>query len=167
MDEVMAIRTSKRSNQSTHQHDDQETLLGNHDLSNRITELELLLSNSNKILEISRAREKKLALALEEFGVNVSLVTDVENGGSAESAFILDCPLEPNLTFFQSLLDRGGWLVGLLIFQSCSSFILAANEELLVAHPSIVYFLTMLVGAGMFISVFCMYDTEEEEYRVE
>ncbi|GMH58726.1 hypothetical protein TrLO_g10938 [Triparma laevis f. longispina] len=44
--------------------------------------------------------------------------------------------------------DRGKWLVGLLVLQSCSSFILAANEALLQRHPAIIYFLTMLVGAG-------------------
>ena len=32
--------------------------------------------------------------------------------------------------------------------QSCSGFILARNELLLEAHPVIIYFLTMLVGAG-------------------
>ena len=62
---------------------------------------------------------------------------------------VLYCPLEPpGTTFCQSLFDRGGWLVGLLIFQSCSSFILSNNEELIRDHPSIVFFLTMLVGAG-------------------
>jgi hypothetical protein len=39
-------------------------------------------------------------------------------------------------------------LTGLLVFQSCSSFILSSNEELIRDHPSIVFFLTMLVGAG-------------------
>jgi Mg/Co/Ni transporter MgtE len=60
----------------------------------------------------------------------------------------LICPMEPNVTFLQSLYDRSSWLIGLLIFQSCSSYILAANIELLERHPSIIYFLTMLVGAG-------------------
>lgn len=54
--------------------------------------------------------------------------------------------LEP--TYYQSLLDRGAWLVGLLILQSFSSFILKNNEELLQRHAVIVRFLTMLVGAG-------------------
>jgi Mg/Co/Ni transporter MgtE len=53
-----------------------------------------------------------------------------------------------NLSFYSSLLDRGGWLIGLLFFQSCSSFILSANQELIKDHPAIIYFLTMLVGAG-------------------
>ena len=44
--------------------------------------------------------------------------------------------------------DRAGWLVGLLVLQSCSSFILARNEALLESHLVIVQFLTMLVGAG-------------------
>jgi cation transporter-like permease len=52
------------------------------------------------------------------------------------------------MTFYAAVKDRSTWLVGLLIFQSCSSFILARNEALLQQHPVIVYFLTMLVGAG-------------------
>merc|ERR1711865_55316 len=52
------------------------------------------------------------------------------------------------LTFCQSLTDRAGWVIGLLIFQSLSSFILARNESLLQHHGVIVQFLTMLVGAG-------------------
>ena len=51
-------------------------------------------------------------------------------------------------TFKGSLIDRGGWLIGLLMCQSCSSFILQGNQELLEDHPAIIYFLTMLVGAG-------------------
>jgi len=51
-------------------------------------------------------------------------------------------------SFFISLRDRSSWLVGLLVFQSCSSFILARNDALLQRHPVIVHFLTMLVGAG-------------------
>lgn len=58
------------------------------------------------------------------------------------------CPIEPNLSFFAALRDRAYWLVGLLAFQSCSGFILARNEALLQNHPVVVYFLTMLVGAG-------------------
>lgn len=44
--------------------------------------------------------------------------------------------------------ERAGWLVGLLILQSMSSFILAQNEALLEEHMVIIRFLTMLVGAG-------------------
>lgn len=43
---------------------------------------------------------------------------------------------------------RAGWLVMLLGFQSCSSFILERFELLIKSHPVIIYFLTMLVGAG-------------------
>lgn len=53
-----------------------------------------------------------------------------------------------NMTFFSSLTDRTKWLVGLLVLQSMSSFIIANNEALLQHHPVIVQFLTMLVGAG-------------------
>ena len=47
-----------------------------------------------------------------------------------------------------SLRTRATWLLGLLVCQSCSSFVLADNEALLVAHPTVIYFMTMLVGAG-------------------
>jgi cation transporter-like permease len=52
------------------------------------------------------------------------------------------------LPFCKKIADRAGWLVGLLVFQSLSSFILARNESLLQHHAVIVQFLTMLVGAG-------------------
>lgn len=58
------------------------------------------------------------------------------------------CPIEPDVSFRDALRDRALWLVGLLVMQSCSSFFLARNEELLTSYPTIVYFLTMLVGAG-------------------
>lgn len=58
------------------------------------------------------------------------------------------CPLEPDIAFKDALRDRAKWLIGLLAMQSMSGFILARNEQLLQAHPIIVYFLTMLVGAG-------------------
>eukprot|EP00542_Grammatophora_oceanica_P009513 CAMPEP_0194031690 /NCGR_PEP_ID=MMETSP0009_2-20130614/4799_1 /TAXON_ID=210454 /ORGANISM="Grammatophora oceanica, Strain CCMP 410" /LENGTH=215 /DNA_ID=CAMNT_0038671909 /DNA_START=1 /DNA_END=648 /DNA_ORIENTATION=- len=58
------------------------------------------------------------------------------------------CPIEPTVSFLDALKDRALWLVGLLAFQSCSGFILARNEALLENHPTIIYFLTMLVGAG-------------------
>lgn len=58
------------------------------------------------------------------------------------------CPIEPSVSFVDALRDRAYWLVGLLAFQSCSGFILSRNEALLETHPVIIYFLTMLVGAG-------------------
>lgn len=58
------------------------------------------------------------------------------------------CPVEPDISFKEALQTRAKWLIGLLAMQSMSGFILARNEELLKAYPVIVYFLTMLVGAG-------------------
>lgn len=43
---------------------------------------------------------------------------------------------------------RAGWLVMLLMFQSTSSLILERFELLIKTHPVVIYFLTMLVGAG-------------------
>ena len=66
-------------------------------------------------------------------------------GGLAAAA---ECADEPAGEFYGALQARASWLVGLLVLQSCSSFILEGSDALLSTHPSIVYFLTMLVGAG-------------------
>jgi len=48
----------------------------------------------------------------------------------------------------QKFWHRAGWLVGLLMFQSMSSLILEYFDILIRKHPIVIYFLTMLVGAG-------------------
>ena len=58
------------------------------------------------------------------------------------------CPVEPTVSFGEALRDRAYWLVGLLLMQSFSGIILSRNEALLADHPVIIFFLTMLVGAG-------------------
>jgi Divalent cation transporter len=55
---------------------------------------------------------------------------------------------DANIGFGSMILDRAGWLVGLLVLQSMSSFIIQRNESMLQRHLVIVRFLTMLVGAG-------------------
>ena len=45
------------------------------------------------------------------------------------------CPLEPTISFGAALRDRAYWLVGLLVLQSLSGFILSRNEALLENHP--------------------------------
>mmetsp|Transcript_20615 Transcript_20615/g.51254 ORF Transcript_20615/g.51254 Transcript_20615/m.51254 type:complete len:390 (+) Transcript_20615:289-1458(+) len=59
-----------------------------------------------------------------------------------------ECPIEPAVSFGEALRDRAYWLVGLLIMQSLSGIILSRNEMLLANHPVIIYYLTMMVGAG-------------------
>ena len=59
-----------------------------------------------------------------------------------------ECPVEPRISFGEALRDRAYWLVGLLIMQSLSGIILSRNEMLLANHPVIIYYLTMMVGAG-------------------
>lgn len=44
--------------------------------------------------------------------------------------------------------SRGRWLLGLLLLQSLSSFVLDSYQQLLRDHTVVVLFLTMLVGAG-------------------
>ena len=50
--------------------------------------------------------------------------------------------------FKDQIKERGGWLIGLLFLQSCSSFIIQYNEKFLQDNMVLVQFLTMLVGAG-------------------
>lgn len=120
------------------------------DMQDKIGELEGVVESLKKQLVASQHRENKLTNALEDFGVSTSIIFDIETADQkldfSDRRFT--CPLEPQLSFSQSLFDRAGWLIGLLVFQSCSSFILSANEEMLRDHPTIVFFLTMLVGAG-------------------
>lgn len=108
---------------------------------NRISELEILVASFRQMLEISRNREKKLVDALAKCGGNI----DLENGSSSKTIVVQDNSSQDDSG---SLLDRGGWLVGLLIIQSCSSFILSANNHLFTKHPTIIFFLTMMIGAG-------------------
>lgn len=77
---------------------------------------------------------------------STSLSTEDECSDNKYDAFT--CPIEPDVSFGDALRDRAYWLCGLLAMQSLSGFILSRNEVLLQNHPVIIYFLTMLVGAG-------------------
>lgn len=119
--------------------------------SHRIQELETTVSSLRQLLDTSRSREKKLACKLEDLGCSITL--DIESGAyhtqlTPGELSYGTCPLEPNISVTSALIERGGWLVGLLFFQSFSSFILSSHESLLSGHPSIIFYLTMLVGAG-------------------
>lgn len=103
-----------------------------------VERMEITINNLRQQLDISRNREKRLATALEISGYQVKL--DAPDNESEN--------LTTFSSFFASYLDRGSWLVGLLIFQSFSSIILQSNEDLLKNHPTIIQYLTMLIGAG-------------------
>lgn len=110
------------------------------ELTNRNAELETLVSSLKHMLDISRHREKKILLALDANGGTIKLDFDRDD--------ILDEGHNKEAPFVRNMIDRACWLIGLLIFQSGSSFILEYNEKILQTHPTIIYFLTMLVGAG-------------------
>eukprot|EP00540_Astrosyne_radiata_P014003 CAMPEP_0116842526 /NCGR_PEP_ID=MMETSP0418-20121206/11569_1 /TAXON_ID=1158023 /ORGANISM="Astrosyne radiata, Strain 13vi08-1A" /LENGTH=384 /DNA_ID=CAMNT_0004473153 /DNA_START=163 /DNA_END=1318 /DNA_ORIENTATION=- len=102
--------------------------------------------NEDLRFEVERIREENERLrqqqdmVLERFEHgDDNMMTDLEDSA---------CPIEPTLSFVDAIKDRSAWLVGLLVLQSCSGFILSRNEDLLAHHPTIIYFLTMLVGAG-------------------
>lgn len=77
---------------------------------------------------------------------------EIEEEEEDEQDGVMEKRKEPvsheNMPFCRAIYDRGGWLVGLLVLQSMSSFIIKRNEGLLQQHGAIVQFLTMLVGAG-------------------
>lgn len=102
-----------------------------------------------------RIRQQMLELELEEERL-ISQLSDVRRRQEAISNVAcsdMACDLELEdmgvpQTFASSLSRRASWLIGLLCFQSASSIILERSEVLLNNHPQIVFFLTMLVGAG-------------------
>lgn len=121
-------------------------------IMNRNEELETLVVSLKQLLHKCRYREKKILVALQNFGGDAALI-DLENYflTEAEEQLMNDATsigFFDKSTFLQNMVNRSGWLIGLLIFQSCSSFILSSNESLIQKHPNIIYFLTMLVGAG-------------------
>lgn len=62
---------------------------------------------------------------------------------------IRKAPLNPGKEgVVREVMNRGRWLVGLLVLQSSSSFILDKYQELIKEHLVVTLFLTMLVGAG-------------------
>lgn len=61
---------------------------------------------------------------------------------------VLDSAAPAPRTTIDEALSRGRWLVGLLVLQSSSSFILDSYQDLIRQHLVVTLFLTMLVGAG-------------------
>lgn len=106
---------------------------------------------AKKLLLDANARNQRLvSLVTRQYGVGVgsgekeALVNDVEDGSMSAANSLSYSEAD----FCGSLWDRGSWLASLLVFQSFSSIILAHHEAILTQHPSIVYYLTALVGAG-------------------
>eukprot|EP00527_Entomoneis_sp_CCMP2396_P006173 CAMPEP_0198147546 /NCGR_PEP_ID=MMETSP1443-20131203/36508_1 /TAXON_ID=186043 /ORGANISM="Entomoneis sp., Strain CCMP2396" /LENGTH=256 /DNA_ID=CAMNT_0043811931 /DNA_START=318 /DNA_END=1088 /DNA_ORIENTATION=- len=112
--------------------------------------LEKLQEENKKLHEAVQNLEKDNTQLMTNIAANTQIV--LENfEGEEEWCDELEgdaCPIEPQISFGQAFRDRASWLVGLLLLQSFSGIILARNEALISNHPFIVYFLTMLVGAG-------------------
>ena len=101
-----------------------------YDLQNKNADLESINSTLKYQIEVLKNRIKRM---------------DESSGDtSGDDAF----DTTSSSSFRSGLLDRSLWLTGLLVFQSCSSFILQANQTMINDHPTVIYFLTMLVGAG-------------------
>jgi len=67
---------------------------------------------------------------------------------TSETSSYGDCDDGADTASLHLFWHRAGWLVLLLMFQSTSSLILEHFEMLIKSHPVVIYFLTMLVGAG-------------------
>ena len=139
-----------------------------------IKQIDSIVTTIKNLLDNTKTKERKLSTLYDNVYDSYDIrMIHIEKGGNSSEVGIDDddddsnllihkfdntinestdsyqCPLEHHtVTFRQALVDRAGWLIGLLALQSCSSFILAANEKLIQMHPTIIYFLTMLVGAG-------------------
>lgn len=95
------------------------------ELQSKNNELEVTVSLLKANLDQLKSKTRKVP----------SMMDDIPGAGKHSS-------------FLQGLYDRGSWLIGLLVVQSFSSIILSSYENLLNQHPAIVFFLTMLIGAG-------------------
>lgn len=128
------------SSSSEHSYD------GDHnDDNDPLFETHALIDHSSARNSIQKNRHMKTAqtgITTEGRTSVVAGTSMIDNGNNTNRGF------RQAMTFWESLVDRASWLIGLLIFQSLSSFILARNESLLQHHTVIVQFLTMLVGAG-------------------
>ena len=96
------------------------------------------------------AAEDRSAAAVREWGAREAARCD---GGDpdlelCELPEVLDSVPPAERTTVQEAISRGRWLVGLLVLQSSSSFILDSYQELIKQHLVVTLFLTMLVGAG-------------------
>ena len=118
-----------------------------------IDKLEEEVSALKKSLAEARSTNQKLIATInrnywggQPSGVGQDGHLDPEDGTFTPSH--VASPVDSDGTFLASIWDRGGMLATLLLFQSFSSFILAHHEDLLKKHPTIVFYLTALVGAG-------------------
>lgn len=109
-------------------------------------------TNTKALARIGRLSVESDEENYDEFGLSSPAVEDdvceYDDQSNKWMSSVGECPVEPNITFVDAMKSRARWLVGLLALQSCSGFILSRNEALLQDHPVIIYFLTMLVGAG-------------------
>jgi len=96
-------------------------------------------SSAYEVRHRSGAGVRKLGKPWAE-GAVVTTDTAVAGGGCGEC--------EDEVASLHKFWHRAGWLVLLLMCQSTSSVILEHFEVLIKTHPVVIYFLTMLVGAG-------------------
>lgn len=88
----------------------------------------------------SRTSKSEDDMTLEELRSEVKLLRAELASGTSKGRTD-ECDL-------QIFWPRAKWLIALLLFQSTSSFILQIFHSTIESHPTLVYFLTMLVGAG-------------------
>jgi len=74
--------------------------------------------------------------------------TAFDDGLDDDTVVITGSDAERQKSAVMEAYDRGKWLIGLLVLQSSSSFVLDSYQDLIREHLVVTLFLTMLVGAG-------------------
>ena len=108
--------------------------------------LESINVSLKESLAESQARERFLYEHLEKLGLdppNFDECNDEDTDTLKKELTSRDAN-----SFYGALFERASWLSGLLVLQSFSTMILSNNQHILEKHPTVIYFLTALVGAG-------------------
>ena len=107
-------------------------------------------STTNTLLEkVAALQNRNIQLETVRYSLNAQLEILRERLEKREKEETRDAMQDDPLmvAFSQTLKSRSLWLIGLLLLQSCSSYILQANSAVIQRHPKILIFLTMLVCA--------------------
>lgn len=102
--------------------------------------------SGNESIKSPHKKQHKQFNTTKKNAIGTTTTTTSFNNGYHAATDIVSTLTKRDL--WKSVQDRATWLIGLLILQSLSSFIISRNEQLLQQHIVIVQFLTMLVGAG-------------------
>eukprot|EP01080_Neovahlkampfia_damariscottae_P002073 gene2073-1945_t len=103
-------------------------------------------SKTIKVNEENIEMENKLLFEDDDEEIDLENTFEKENEIIEEITKTDSIPIE--ITNYGIMFKRCGWLIGLLILQSCSSWILSFFDDVLKKHFIVAIFLTMMIGTG-------------------